>query len=125
MSITSPADFLKDLDLEFFRRYRPLPEVDMVPVEYVEPDLSGGSGGAAVETNNDSTAPTMPMGTTSPPAYADADTEAEPARKLDKITSKIVTLGDFIDTDAVSFDSIRFTDSLPPSRSLLLFPHPL
>ncbi|KIW24169.1 uncharacterized protein PV07_09899 [Cladophialophora immunda] len=91
MSITSPADFLSELDMDFFKRYRPLPEVDMVPIEYVEPDLSSSSAGP---TNSSSAT------TTTLPLLPDA--EDQPPRKLDKITSKVVTLGDFIDTDALA-----------------------
>src|SRR5262249_3438943 len=40
MSITSPAEFLKDLGLEFFKRYRPLPDKSLEPIDYVEPDLT-------------------------------------------------------------------------------------
>ncbi|OAL40034.1 hypothetical protein AYO20_00452 [Fonsecaea nubica] len=90
MSITSPADFLKDLDTDFFKRYRPLSDVDMVPVEYVEPDL--GRSSTAAKTNNTITATIDPA----------SNAEDEPPRKLDKISSKIVTLGDFIDTDALA-----------------------
>ncbi|OAP59168.1 hypothetical protein AYL99_06466 [Fonsecaea erecta] len=94
MSITSPADFLRDLDMDFFQRYRPLPEADMVSVEYVEPELSGSRD---AQTKNKSSS--SPLTTTECPPQ---DTDAEPQRKLDKITSKIVTLGDFIDTDALA-----------------------
>ncbi|KIX06230.1 uncharacterized protein Z518_04205 [Rhinocladiella mackenziei CBS 650.93] len=87
MTITSPTEFLKELDVEFFRRYRPLPDMNLPPIDYVEPDLAtsptqGQKGGVSI-TN---------MG----------DTNGQAARSLDKISSKIVTLGDFIDTDALA-----------------------
>jgi hypothetical protein len=84
MTVTSPAEFLRDLDVDFFRRYQPLAELGLAPVEYVEPDLS-------------STA----QSTSSVPAALDAPKVEAKATALDRITSKIVTLGDFIDTDAV------------------------
>lgn len=85
MSITSPADFLKELDAEFFQNYRQLPEFELTPVGYSEPDLlsnltiESSEGGKRVDPD-----------------------EGEPSKKLDTISSKVVTLPDFIDTDAVS-----------------------
>ncbi|KIW88776.1 uncharacterized protein Z519_10823 [Cladophialophora bantiana CBS 173.52] len=93
MTITSPADFLKELDMDFFRRYRPLPDVNMAPVEYVEPDLSSSSGGSDNDNSTASTASTI---------NPSRDAEDKPLEELKKITSKIVTLGDFIDTDALA-----------------------
>ncbi|KIW73234.1 hypothetical protein PV04_01368 [Phialophora macrospora] len=87
MSITSPAEFLKDLDVELFNRYRSLPDTDLAPVEYVEPDLSS-----------------RPERTRSTAAVIQDpdDSDEKRLRRLDKIRSKIVTLGDFIDTDALA-----------------------
>ena len=86
MSITSPADFLKDLDMDFFQKYRQISNIDMSPIEYVEPDLTSISGSPGGQAD------TLSTGTT----------EDAPTRNLDKISSTVVTLGDFIDTDAVS-----------------------
>ena len=86
MSITSPLEFLTDLDIEFFKRYRPLADVDLAPVDYVEPDLT-----SKPDSNNSGVAT----------ALDPSKTEGKPQTKLEKITSKIVTLGDFVDTDAV------------------------
>lgn len=88
MSITSPVDFLKDLDLEFFKQYRTLPDVTLAPVEYVEPDLSSS--------------PAQTTNSIVPVASNSSKAEDKSLRKLETITSKVVTLGDFIDTDAVS-----------------------
>jgi hypothetical protein len=97
MSITSPAEFLRDLDVEFFRRYRSLPDTDLVPVEYVEPDLS-----SRPERTKSAAAVTQELD----------DSDDKRLRKLDKIRSKVVTLGDFIDTDAVSLPScLRWNSS--------------
>ena len=87
MSITSPAEFLKDLDLEFFKRYRPLPDTSLEPIDYVEPDLTSNPV----------------LNKTAPTTSAEAGGEEVTRSKIpDKITSKVVALGDFIDTDAVS-----------------------
>jgi hypothetical protein len=87
MSITSPAELLKELDVEFFTAYRHLPDANMAPVEYVEPDLRAVSEAStnlsALSLDDDSSKP-------------------DSGPSLDTITSKIVTLGDLIDTDAVS-----------------------
>jgi homoaconitase/3-isopropylmalate dehydratase large subunit len=86
MSITGLEDFLKDIDIDFFNFYKGGTEVQALPkVQYVQPK-----------------------------AQNDANIDAEPAetKSLDEsnkepsatgvINSKIVTLGDFIDTDALS-----------------------
>lgn len=85
MSITSPADFLKELDAEFFHQYRRLPEFDLAPVDYVEPDLSSN----------------LTIGSPEQGKRMQLD-EAEPTKTLDKISSKVINLPDFVDTDAVS-----------------------
>ena len=88
MSITSPAELVKDLDVEFFKRYRSLPDANLAPIEYVEPDLSSpaqSKSNTAVWTGS----------------WDKADAGVDPSKTLDKISSKVVTLGDFIDTDAV------------------------
>lgn len=90
MSITSPADYLKDLDAEFFQGYQRLPEFDLDPVDYSEPDLESeltiesSAQGGVVEPEHD---------------------HVEPTKVLDKISSKVVMLPDFVDTDAVSYKS--------------------
>ncbi|KAI1610291.1 aconitase family protein [Exophiala viscosa] len=88
LTITSPAEFLRDIDLDFFRRYSPLAGMSYAPIEYVEPDLTSKPGRSIESTTA-------------------ADTRIElgkegPQKMLDKISSKVVTLGDFIDTDALA-----------------------
>jgi hypothetical protein len=90
MSITSPADFLKELDAEFFQHYRQLPEFEFAPVDYCEPDLLSN----------------LTIGNSEQGKRVEPD-ETNPAKKLDTISSKVVTLPDFIDTDAVSPESPR------------------
>jgi len=79
---------LKDLDVDFFRSYQQLPELDLAPIDYFEPDLESEL--------------TIKRG----PAQGSSDVseqgEAEPTNVLGKIGSKVVRLPDFIDTDAVS-----------------------
>ncbi|KAJ9609219.1 hypothetical protein H2200_006991 [Cladophialophora chaetospira] len=87
MSITSPAEFLKDLDVEFFKQYRALPDMDLIPVEYVEPDLS-----STPEKPKPGPARVLETG----------EPDDKPVKQLSNITSKVVTLGDFIDTDALA-----------------------
>lgn len=89
MSITSPADFLKDLDAEFFQRYRQLPDLDPAPIEYSEPDLLSM---LTIETPQDK--------------RMESNSSATP-KQLDKINSKVVVLPDFVDTDAVRSIPLR------------------
>lgn len=89
MSITSPADFLKDLDAEFFQRYRQLPDLDPAPIEYSEPDLLSM---LTIETPQDKR---MESGSSATP------------KQLEKINSKVVVLPDFVDTDAVRSIPLR------------------
>ena len=87
MSITSPAEFLKVLDLGVFNRYRPLPDMNLEPINYVEPDVTA----------------TLVKSQAVPSASVETvDQELLPSKISDRITSRVVTLGDFIDTDAVS-----------------------
>lgn len=92
MSITSPAEFLKDLDTEFFQSYRRLPEFDLAPIDYFEPDLESEL--------------TIERPAEERRVQQEQD-EGEPTKVLDKISSKVVTLPDFVDTDAVSHKSSR------------------
>jgi aconitase B len=85
MTITDPAELMRDIDTAFFESYRQTSDQISASVEYVEPDLTsipakGREDGPPIEKLN----------------VAD-----EPQQGLGKITSKIVTLGDLIDTDAV------------------------
>lgn len=73
--------------MEFFRRYSPLSDMEYTPIEYVEPDLTSKSE-RPIET------------TTAAIRNVNVGNE-DSQKKFDKISSKVVTLGDFIDTDAV------------------------
>ncbi|KIV79205.1 hypothetical protein PV11_06776 [Exophiala sideris] len=88
LTITSPAEFLKNIDLEFFNRYSPLTGMSYTPIEYVEPDLPSKPG-RVVELAT-ATVADISIG------------KEQPQKKLEKISSKVVTLGDFIDTDALA-----------------------
>lgn len=79
MTITDPAEFLKDLDTAFFNRYKGITDHALPPPAYVEPRAP--KDGPA----SDSTSRTL---------------SHEPVPNT--LTSKIITLGDFIDTDALS-----------------------
>ncbi len=73
--------------MEFFRRYSPLGVMEYTPIDYVEPDLTSKPG--------------RPIETTTA-AVTNANVSNEGSQKqVDKISSKVVILGDFIDTDAV------------------------
>ncbi|KIW15364.1 hypothetical protein PV08_05410 [Exophiala spinifera] len=89
MTVTSPAEFLKEIDLEFFGRYSPLHHITYSSVDYVEPDLTPRSD---TFTRNGVAATTT---------HLEAVEEGK-GKKMHKISSKIVTLGDFIDTDALA-----------------------
>jgi hypothetical protein len=83
MSITSPADFLKELDTVFFQQYRQLPDFDLAPIEYSEPDL-------------------LSTQTIQNPQESRTESEnTKTPKQLENITSKVVVLPDFVDTDAV------------------------
>lgn len=83
MSITSPAGFLKELDSGFFQQYRQLPSFDLAPIDYSEPDLLSN------------------LTFKSPQEKKLENGEAEPPKQLEKISSKVIVLPDFVDTDAV------------------------
>ena len=89
MSITSLEDFLNDIDVEFFRHYKGEKSTDSRTVQYVEPKPQTD---AAAEIEN------MPS-TDASTIEEDSTTNEAPQNT---ITSKIVTLGDLIDTDALA-----------------------
>lgn len=109
MTIADPASFLADLDMDFFQRYRNISETAVKPVTYVEPHVG-------------------PLPSPSSQHEGLEKVSSKPREEfepLGKITSKIVVLGDFIDTDAVSVPAaksqylVSSTDdthsSLPPN----------
>jgi hypothetical protein len=111
MSVTDPAPFLKDLDVDFFLNYKKAPaSTSHVPtkVKYVEPHV-----GLQTPLAKHTTAPALNEGA------------EELSPESGKIESKIVVLEDFIDTDAVCFavflyiNHVRLTDlSLHPTSFL-------
>jgi hypothetical protein len=89
MSVTDPAPFLKDLDVNFFLNYKKAPASTAhlpTEVKYVEPHV-GLQASLAQPT--------------AAPARNGGAEERSP--ESGKIESKIVVLEDFIDTDAVRF----------------------
>jgi homoaconitase/3-isopropylmalate dehydratase large subunit len=81
MTVTDPAPFLAQIDLEFYQRYKNIPKELLKPVTFVEPHVG------PLEPGTD---------TKLPDTWASQ--EFEP---METIKSKVVVLGDFIDTDAV------------------------
>jgi hypothetical protein len=87
MSVTDPTEFLKEMDLGFFRNYKNAPALtshSLTAVKYVEPHV-----GSQAPLNKRFTAP------------HENEAFEEPSSNLGKIKSKVVVLEDFIDTDAV------------------------
>jgi hypothetical protein len=85
--VTDPAPFLKDMDVEFFQKYKnaPAPTAHSpTVVKYVEPHV-----GLQAPLSKRTTAP------------GESKSIEEPPCESGKIESKIVVLEDFIDTDAV------------------------
>lgn len=89
MSITDPAPFLQDLDVDFFERYKGISDEVFQPVMYSHPRPSLEQ--AAHSQTSD--AATRSEATKQPPG-------AEKTPGI--VQSKIITLGDFVDTDALS-----------------------
>lgn len=82
MQITDPRSLLDDMDIEFFKTYRGDAEKVYKPVTYFEPGVRAQSATKRKSNKTDS-------GVTSQDGS-------------NQIQSKIITLGDFIDTDALS-----------------------
>ena len=85
--MTDPAPFLKDMDVEFFQKYKnaPAPTTHSpTVVKYVEPHV-----GLQAPLSRRTT------------ALDESESIEEPSCGLRKIESRIVVLEDFIDTDAV------------------------
>jgi hypothetical protein len=84
MMVTDPGPFLAEMGVEFYQRYKNISEEALKPVIFVEPYV----------------------GALAPSVKKDVGSSSEPMEELTplgKIRSKIVVLGDFIDTDTVSF----------------------
>ena len=84
MSVTDPAPFLRDMDVEFFQKYKNPPSIQVLAVKYVEPHVG------QIAT---------PKATTE---KVDNGEHGQQPADSGNIRSKVVVLGDFIDTDAVS-----------------------
>ena len=89
MTITNPTSFLEELEEDFFRKYKGVTGTSLAQVSYVEPKSSVDVPGSS---RSSEASVVLPLA------------EEEPVEELaeDVIKSKIVTLGDFIDTDALS-----------------------
>lgn len=83
MTVTDPASLLKDIDIEFFNNYR-RKSTELPQVSFVEPGL-GKAATVASQTANEPTS------------------ETSSPESIGQITSRVVVLGDNIDTDAVSY----------------------
>ena len=95
MSVTDPAPFLKDMDVEFFQD-APAPTTHSpTAVKYVEPHV-----GLQAPLSERTTAPD------------ESESIEEPSCEPGKTESKIVALEDFIDTDAVVAFPPIFTPKL-------------
>jgi len=84
MSVTDPAPYLAEMGVEFYQRYKNISEKALKPVMFVE----------------------LHVGPLAPSVKKEVGRISEPQDELTplgKINSKVVVLGDFIDTDAVSF----------------------
>lgn len=93
MKITDPRPFLKEVDVELFKKltkYQDIPENSRVL--YVEPHV-GPDGNVQNKQDNSNTKN----------ASTNDDISGE-TPTLTIIKSKIITLGDFVDTDAVSYN---------------------
>jgi homoaconitase/3-isopropylmalate dehydratase large subunit/3-isopropylmalate dehydratase small subunit len=89
MSITGLEEFLDGIDVEFFRHYKGEKSTDLGAVQYVEPKPFMD---AAAEIEN---IPSTDASTIKDDTSMDETPQST-------IKSKIVTLGDFIDTDALA-----------------------
>jgi len=95
MRITDPRPFLEKIDVAFFKEHTDYGrEMKLDPVLYVEPRLGKTE---SLETPSD---------TLSSSTNAVTESQGEGGVSREPIKSKIITLGDFIDTDAVSATSI-------------------
>lgn len=84
MTVTDPAPFLAQIDFEFYQRYKSIPKESLKPVIFVEPHVGPLKRETTVKSPNISIL-------------------QEELKPMEPIHSKVVVLGDFIDTDAVSY----------------------
>ena len=90
MTVTSLADFLEELDVDFFHFYRGEKDENLPAVKYVEPRPNAETGPASHETPSTDTRSLL------------TDSSAESLGTKSLVKSKVVILGDFIDTDALA-----------------------
>lgn len=83
MQVTDPRSLIPDMDVEFFKKYRGDPQASLKSVTFMEPGLRQASNAAGKQQSR-------------------SEGSLDHSQELETITSKIVTLGDFIDTDALS-----------------------
>lgn len=97
MSVTDPAPLLAEIDVEFFKKYtQRVEEATNTKMMYVEPHVGPVEVSAA--------RPSLTQQT------SDQKLEDEESDAPALIKSKVVTLGDFIDTDAVSRSLVQYFD---------------
>jgi homoaconitate hydratase len=84
MNVTDPAPYLAEMDVEFYQRNKHISGTVLKPVMFAEPHVG----------------PLVPSVKKEVGRISESQEELTP---LGKINSKIVALGDFIDTDAVSY----------------------
>lgn len=82
MTVTDPAPFLTQIDMEAYQRHKVVPKESFIPAIYMEPHVG------PLELHGNPERRNIPA----------LDEEAKP---IERIQSKVVVLGDFIDTDAV------------------------
>ncbi len=88
MTITDPASFISKLDVAFLDAYKGGSQASRLALTYVEPNLKSSKNFRSSQS-----------GVVSLPGSAKK--EIENPKELGLIKSKVVTLGDLIDTDAV------------------------
>lgn len=90
MEITDPDFLVQKLDYDFFRRYQGFaPSLISRSIKYVEPDLEVFKSRKARPSPREA-------------AYSSQPKETVTKSSIEPITSKVVNIGDFVDTDAVS-----------------------
>jgi hypothetical protein len=97
MSVVDPRPFLQEIDHEFLEKYKGETSKMITEIQYAEPTFPGpGSSEQKVPLN----------------ATAKAENQLSrdiPSLQLPLVKSRIVRLGEFIDTDAVSIVLRVFT----------------
>ncbi|KAF7196888.1 putative aconitate hydratase [Pseudocercospora fuligena] len=88
MTITDPAPFLAELDQAFLVKYKGFDGGELAALDYCEPTPFQDS----IEAHE----------ATDPPANTVEAQRPDVSRSAPSINSKVITLGDFIDTDALS-----------------------